>query len=93
MKIEPLSDRVVVEKTEEAEEMIGSIIIPDTAKEQPNQGTVVAVGSGRISKKGENLPMTVKVGDKVLYETGTDVKVDGKEYLIMRESSILAIVR
>lgn len=95
MNIEPLSDRVVIKKTEETEDKIGSIIIPDTAKEQPNQGTVVAVGPGGTSKKGEDLPMTVKVGDKVLYQSnvGTDIKIEGEEYLIMRESTILAVIK
>lgn len=94
MKLEPLSDRVIVKVTEETEERIGSIIVPDTAKEKPNQGTVVAAGPGKISKDGKKLPLEVKVDDKILYAafSGNEVKIDGEEYLIMRESEILAVI-
>jgi chaperonin GroES len=89
IKIKPLADRVVIEPAPAEEKTAGGIIIPDTAKEKPLKGTVVAVGSG---KKDE--PMTVKVGDQVLYSkyAGTEITIDGKEYLIVRESDILAII-
>ena len=92
MKIKPLSDRVVV-KAEAAEEKTASgIILPDTAKEKPQVGKIVAVGPGKISDSGNTVKMTVKVGDKVLYGkySGTEITVDGDDVLIMRESDILA---
>jgi len=94
MKIKPLADRVVVKPHEEQEEKQGSIIIPDTAKEKPMQGTIVAVGPGKISDSGAKIDMQVKVNDKVLYGkySGTEVTVDGVEYLIMRESDIFAVL-
>jgi chaperonin GroES len=94
-KIQPLADRVVVEALDEAEQMRGGLYIPDTAKEKPSQGNVVAVGPGKISDEGVRMEMDVKVGDKVLYGkySGTDVTLDGTEYLILRESDILAIVK
>jgi chaperonin GroES len=93
-KIQPLSDRVVVKPLEESEQMRGGLYIPDTAREKPSQGEVVAVGPGKLSDDGTRLDMDVKVGDKVLYGkySGTDVTLDGGEYLILRESDILAIV-
>jgi len=93
-KVKPLADRVVVEPLEDAEQMRGGLYIPDTAKEKPSQGKVVAVGPGKISDDGTRLEMDVSVGDKVLYGkySGTDVTLDGQEYLILRESDILAIV-
>jgi chaperonin GroES len=93
-KVKPLADRVVVKPLEEAEQMRGGLYIPDTAKEKPSQGEVVAVGPGKISDEGTRLAMDVSVGDKVLYGkySGTDVTLDGQEYLILRESDILAIV-
>ena len=89
VKIKPLADRVLVEPAQAEEKTAGGIIIPDTAKEKPQKGTVVAIGSG---KKDE--PMTVKVGDVVLYGkySGTEITVDGNNYLIMRESDIVAII-
>lgn len=94
IKLSPLHDRVVVKPLEAEEKTKGGIILPDTAKEKPVEGTVVAAGPGKISDNGELVKMTVKVGDKVLYGkySGTDVTVDGEEYLIMRESDIFAIV-
>lgn len=94
MKIRPLSDRVVVKPLEVEEKKQGGIIIPDTAKEKPQQGEVVAVGPGKISEQGEKIAMEVKVGDRVLYGkySGTEVTVDDEDYLIMRESDILAII-
>jgi chaperonin GroES len=93
MPIKPLGDRVLVEPKKEAEEKIGSLYVPDTAKEKPQEGTVVAVGSGRY-EDGKLVPLEVKVGNKVLYGkySGTEVKQGGKEYLIVRESDILAVV-
>ena len=94
MTIKPLADRVVVKPVEEQEAMQGSIIIPDTAKEKPMQGTIVAVGSGKISDNGSKIEMSVKVGDKVLYGkySGTEVTIDKEDFLIMRESDIFAII-
>ena len=94
MKIKPLADRVVVKAAEQVEAKQGSIIIPDTAKEKPQQGQVVAVGPGKISDNGAKIAMEVKVGDTVLYGkySGTEVTVDNEDYLIMRESDILAII-
>lgn len=94
MNIKPLADRVVVKPLELTEAKVGSIYIPDTAKEKPQEGQVVAVGPGKISDSGEKVAMEVKVGDKVLYGkySGTEVTVDGVDYLIMRESDILAII-
>lgn len=93
-KVKPLADRVVVQPLDEDEQMRGGLYIPDTAKEKPSQGKVVAVGPGKISDDGTRLDMDVSVGDKVLYGkySGTDVTLDGEEYLILRESDILAIV-
>ena len=94
VKVKPLSDRVVVMPLDESEQMRGGLYIPDTAKEKPSQGEVVAVGPGKVSEEGARLEMDVSVGDKVLYGkySGTDVTLDGDEYLILRESDILAIV-
>ncbi len=94
MNIKPLADRVVVKPIEEQQQKEGNIIIPDTAKEKPQQGEVVAVGPGKTSESGENVAMEVKVGDKVLYGkySGTEVTIDGEDYLIMRESDILAVI-
>ncbi|MFB5649852.1 co-chaperone GroES [Leptospira wolffii] len=94
MAIKPLGDRVLVEPKQEAEEKIGSIFVPDTAKEKPQEGKVIEVGSGRY-EDGKLVPLEVKPGDVVLYGkySGTEIKSDGKEYLIIRESDILAIVK
>ncbi len=94
MKFRPLHDRVVVEALEEEERTAGGIIIPDTAKEKPMQGKVVAVGPGARGDNGEITPLDVKAGDRVLYGkwSGTEVKVDGKDLLIMRESDIMGIL-
>ena len=94
VNVSPLADRVVVKPLEEAEQMRGGLYIPDTAKEKPSQGEVVAVGPGKLSDEGARLEMDVSVGDKVLYGkySGTDVTLEGEEYLILRESDILAIV-
>ena len=94
MTIKPLADRVVVKLVEEQEMKQGSIIIPDTAKEKPMQGTIVAVGPGKISENGAKIEMSVKVGDRILYGkySGTEVTIDKEDYLIMRESDIFAII-
>jgi len=94
MKIKPLADRVVVKPAEAEERTKGGIIVPDTAKEKPVWGEVVAVGPGRVSDDGKSIPMEIKAGDKVLYGkySGTEVTIDGEELLIMRESDIFAIM-
>ena len=91
--LKPLADRVVVKALEETEQMRGGLYIPDTAKEKPQQGEVIAVGPGRY-EKDKRVPMDVKVGDKVLYGkySGTEVTIDGEQYLILRESDVLAVV-
>ena len=95
MKIQPLSDRVLVEPLKESEVNKGGIIIPETAKEKPQQGKVIAVGTGKIDDKGEKQAFNVKVGDTVLMPKygGTEIKIDGKEYQIMREDDILGIIQ
>jgi chaperonin GroES len=94
MKMRPLRDRILVERVEEQEQRVGGIIIPDTAKEKPQQGRVVAVGKGRVNDKGEVFPLDVKEGDTVLFGkyAGTEIKIEGKEYLIVREDEVLGIV-
>ena len=95
MGVKPLADRVLVERIEEEEQKsAGGIIIPDTAKEKPQQGKIVAVGPGKMSDEGKPVKMELKVGDKVLYGkySGTEVTVDGEELLIMRESDVLAVI-
>ena len=93
-KIQPLADRVVVQALEETEQMRGGLYIPDTAKEKPMQGTIVAVGPGKLSDENERIAPDVAVGQTVLYGkySGTEVSVDGNEYLILRESDILAVI-
>jgi chaperonin GroES len=94
IKVKPLADRVVIKASEEAETMRGGLYIPDTAKEKPQQGEVVAVGPGKLSDEGKRIEMELKVGDKVLYGkySGTEVTVDNEQYLILREGDVLAIV-
>lgn len=94
MKLRPLGDRVIVKPLEVEEKTKGGIILPDTAKEKPMQGEVIAVGPGKRSENGELQPMDVKVGDRVLYGkySGTEVKIDDVEYLILRENDILAVI-
>ncbi len=93
-RIQPLADRVVVKALEEGEQMRGGLYIPDTAKEKPQEGEIVAVGPGKLSDDGVRVPMEVSPGNRVLYGkySGTEVTVDGDQYLILRESDILAIV-
>lgn len=94
MKIKPLQDRVLVKRVEAAEEVRGGIVIPDTAKEKPQEGEVIAVGNGKVLDNGTKVELTVKVGDRVLFGkySGSDVKLDDEEYLIMREDDILGIL-
>ncbi len=94
MKIKPLADRVVVKPLPAEDKTKGGLFVPDTAKERPQQGEVVAVGPGRVTDDGKRIPAEVKVGDKVLYGkyTGAEVNYEGTEYLIMRESDIFAII-
>jgi chaperonin GroES len=94
MQIKPLADRVVVKPLEETEQMKGGLYIPDTAKEKPQQGEIVAVGPGRMSDEGKRIEPDVKVGDRVIYGkySGTEVTVSDQEYLILRESDVLAVV-
>ncbi len=93
-KIQPLADRVVVRALEEGEQMRGGLYIPDTAKEKPQEGEIVAVGPGKLNDDGDRIPMEVGEGDRVLYGkySGTEVTVDGDQLLILRESDVLAIV-
>jgi len=94
MKVRPLHDRVIVQRIKEEETTKGGIIIPDTAKEKPSEGKVIAVGNGKLLENGTLKPLDVKKGDKVLFGkyAGTEIKIDGEEHLIMREDDIIAIV-
>jgi chaperonin GroES len=94
MKVKPLQDRVIVKRVEEEEKTKGGIIIPDTAKEKPQEGKVIAVGSGKVSDKGERIALEVKKGDRVLFGkySGNEINIDGEEHLIMREDDIIAII-
>ena len=93
-KIRPLHDRILVKREEEGEEKIGGIIIPDSAKEKPQRGKVVAAGNGKITEDGKKLPLDVKSGDRILFGkySGNEVKIDGEDYLILREEDVLAIL-
>jgi chaperonin GroES len=92
--VRPLRDRIMVRRIEEGEKQVGGIIIPDSAKEKPQQAEVMAVGKGRILDNGTQVPLTVKAGDKVLIGkwSGTDIKIDGEEYLILKEDEVLGIL-
>ena len=94
MKIRPFQDRIIVNRVEEAEKTAGGIIIPDTAKEKPQEGKVVAVGKGKVGEDGKVQPLDVKPGDKVLFGkyAGTEIKLEGEEHLIMREDDLLGVV-
>ena len=94
MKVRPLHDRIIVQRLEEGEQRVGGIIIPDTAKEKPQQGKVVAAGKGKAKDDGKVLPLDVKAGDTILFGkySGQDIKIDGEEYLIMREDEVLAVI-
>jgi chaperonin GroES len=95
VKLRPLHDRVVIKRIEEEEQVRGGIIIPDTAKEKPQQGEVIAVGEGKLLDNGTRVPLDVKVGDKVLFGkySGTEVKIGDEEFLIMREDEILGVIQ
>ena len=94
MKVRPLHDRILVKRIEEGEVRKGGIIIPDTAKEKPQEGKVIAVGNGKVNDQGKKVPLDVKAGDKILFGkySGSEVKVDDEEYLILREEDVLAII-
>jgi chaperonin GroES len=94
MKIRPLHDRVIVQRIEEEAKTKGGIIIPDTAKEKPQEGKVIAVGAGKILENGTKVTLDVKVGDKILFGkySGTEIKIEGEEYLMMREDDILGVI-
>ena len=94
MKIRPLHDRILVERLEEKEVKKGGIIIPDTAKEKPQEAKVIAAGNGKVNEEGKKIALDVKAGDKILFGkySGSEVKIDDKEYLIMREEDVLAIL-
>ena len=94
VKVRPLHDRLIIERIEETEQMVGGIIIPDTAKEKPQQGKVIAVGKGKVRDDGTVSPLDVQAGDKVLFGkySGQEIKLDGDEFLIMREDEILGVL-
>ncbi|MDI6791405.1 MAG: co-chaperone GroES [bacterium] len=94
MKIKPLGDRIIVKRIEEEEKTKGGLIIPDTAKEKPQEGKIMAVGPGKVTDEGERIPMEVKVDDRVLFGkySGSEIKVEGEEYLIMHQDDILGII-
>jgi chaperonin GroES len=94
MNVRPLHDRIIVHRLEEGEQQIGGIIIPDSAKEKPQQGTVMAAGSGRAKKDGARVPLDVKAGDRILFGkySGQEIRLDGKDYFIMKEDDVLAVI-
>ena len=94
MHVRPLHDRILVQRLEEGEQKVGGIIIPDSAKEKPQQGKVIAAGSGRTKDDGKRIPLDVTAGDTILFGkySGTEIKLDGEDYLIMREDEVLAII-
>ena len=94
MKIRPLHDRLVIQRIEEGEQKVGGIIIPDSAKEKPQQGKVIAAGNGKVRDDGKRQPLDVKAGDTILFGkySGQEIKLDGEEYLIMREDEVLAVL-
>jgi chaperonin GroES len=94
MNIRPLHDRIVVHRLDEGEQQVGGIIIPDTAKEKPQQGTVIAAGNGKLNEDGKRIPLDVKTGDRILFGkyAGQEIKLDGQEYFIMKEDDVLAVI-
>jgi chaperonin GroES len=94
MKVRPLHDRIIVQRLEEGEQTIGGIIVPDSAKEKPQQGKVIAAGNGKVKDDGKRIALDVKAGDTILFGkySGQEIKLDGEEYLIMREDEVLAVV-
>jgi chaperonin GroES len=94
MKVRPLHDRIIVKRIDEGEQKIGGIIVPDTAKEKPQQGKVIAAGSGKTKDDGKRIPLDVKAGDTILFGkySGQEIKIEGDEHLIMREDEVLAVL-
>ena len=94
MNVRPLHDRIIVQRLDEGEQRIGGIIIPDSAKEKPQQGKVIAAGNGKVKDDGKRIPLDVKAGDLILFGkySGQEVRVDGEDYLIMREDEVLAVI-
>jgi chaperonin GroES len=94
MNLRPLHDRIIVQRLEEGEQQIGGIIIPDTAREKPQQGKVVAAGNGKVNDEGKRVPLDVKAGDLILFGkyAGQEIKLDGEEYLIVKEDEVLAVI-
>ena len=94
MNVRPLHDRIIVQRLEEGEQKVGNIIIPDSAKEKPQQGKVIAVGNGKVNEDGKRNPLDVKANDTILFGkySGQEIKIDGEEYLIMREDEVLAVL-
>ena len=94
MKIRPLHDRIIIQRLDEGEQKVGGIIIPDSAKEKPQQGKVVAAGNGKSNDDGKRVPLEVKAGDRILFGkySGQEIKLDGEEYLIMREDEVLGVI-
>ena len=94
MNVRPLHDRLIVHRLDEGEQKVGAIIIPDTAKEKPQQGRVISAGNGKTKDDGKRLPLDVKAGDRILFGkySGQEIKLDGEEYLIMREDDVLAVI-
>jgi chaperonin GroES len=94
MNVRPLHDRLVVQRLDEGEQQVGGIIIPDSAKEKPQQGKVVAAGNGKSTDEGKRIPLDVKAGDRILFGkySGQEIKLDGEEYLIMREDEVLGVI-
>jgi chaperonin GroES len=93
-RVRPLRDRILVKRIEESEQKVGGIIVPDSAKEKPQQAEVIAVGSGRLLENGKTVPLSVKPGDRVLLGkwSGTDIKIEGEEYLILKEDEVLGVI-
>jgi chaperonin GroES len=94
MHVRPLHDRIIIQRLEEGEQQVGGIIIPDTAKEKPQQGTVIAAGAGKVKDDGTRQPPDVKAGDRILFGkySGQEIKLDGEDYLIVREDEVLAVI-
>ena len=94
MTVRPLHDRIIVQRIDEGEQKVGGIIIPDSAKEKPQQGTVIAVGNGKTNDNGKRIPLDVKAGDRILFGkySGQEIKLDGQEYFIMKEDDVLAVI-
>ena len=94
MKVRPLADRILAKRIEQKEQKRGTLVIPDSAREKPMEGKVLAVGSGKLDKEGNRIPLTVKVGDRILFgkHTGTDIKIDDDEHVVLREDEVLGIL-